>query len=165
MESEKKKLIYKFIRYVAHINGANIMTFSTTAESLVSKCKTLLSCYAFHEAKPSIQQNTDINKPLYINAGSDSLESIGHITGAGIPPSNYKDAMNEWKEAFQENFPQEDEAKKQSSSTDIVEDKKFAEYEIDIAVEEKRRELEMFIREKKNRKALAEKSTRQNNNG
>uniref|UniRef100_A0A914Y8M1 Uncharacterized protein n=1 Tax=Panagrolaimus superbus TaxID=310955 RepID=A0A914Y8M1_9BILA len=71
--------------------------------------------------------------------------------------------MNEWKEAFQENFPQEDENKKQSSSTDIVEDKKFAEYEIDIAVEEKRRELEMFIREKKNRKALAEKSHRQNN--
>uniref|UniRef100_A0AC35FGQ3 Uncharacterized protein n=1 Tax=Panagrolaimus sp. PS1159 TaxID=55785 RepID=A0AC35FGQ3_9BILA len=136
--------------------------FSTTAESLVAKCKTLLSCYAFHEPKPSIQQNTDINKPLYVNAGNDSLESIGHITGAGIPPNNYKDAMREWKEAFQENFPQEDENKKQSSSADIVEDKKFAEYEIDIAVEEKRRELEMFIREKKNRKALAEKSRRQN---
>lgn len=28
MESEKKKLIYKFIRYVAHINGANIMVAS-----------------------------------------------------------------------------------------------------------------------------------------
>lgn len=49
------------------------------------------------------------------------------------------------------------EDNKKQSSSDVVGDKKFAEYEIDIAVEEKQRELEMFIREKKNRKALAEK--------
>lgn len=42
-----------------------------------------------------------------MSAGSDSIESIGHIMGAGIHPSNYKNAMSEWKEAFQENFPNE----------------------------------------------------------
>lgn len=48
--------------------------------------------------------------------------------------------------------------KSKKKSVNVTTDKQFAEYEIDTTVEQRRRELELFTRERKNRKALDEKN-------
>ncbi|KAE9549440.1 hypothetical protein FO519_007353 [Halicephalobus sp. NKZ332] len=156
-ETERKKTLYKFLRFFAHIHGATILTFIPSAEGVVSKCKALLSHYGFRDGRPSLQQNTDVMKPLVVPAGSDSLEAIGTMSGVVNPPSTHKEALRQWKEAIEEHFPQEDKSKKKS--VNVTTDKQFAEYEIDATVEQRKRELELFIREKKNRRALDEKNS------
>lgn len=78
-----------------------------SAEGVISKCKALLAHYGFRDGRPSLQQNTDVMKPLVVLAGTDSLESIGTMSGVVNPPSTHKEALRQWKEGIEEHFPQE----------------------------------------------------------
>uniref|UniRef100_A0A7E5A150 Cytoplasmic dynein 2 light intermediate chain 1 n=1 Tax=Panagrellus redivivus TaxID=6233 RepID=A0A7E5A150_PANRE len=159
-DMERKNMLYKFLRFVAHIHGADLLTHSTSTEALISKCKGFLAHFGFRDPRPSLQSNTDVMKPLYMAAGSDSFDSIGSIPGLVGAPNSYHEAITHWKDAFEEYFQSKDEKKRVSSSA-IVADKQFYEYEIDTSIEQKKHQLEMLIREKENRRALADKTRKQ----
>jgi dynein light intermediate chain 2, cytosolic len=106
LESERKKLFCKTIRYLAHIHGASVMFHTSLDESLNSKAKQLLSYMAFKTVAPKTI-NVDHTKPLMITAGQDTLSQIGN------PPSLFTDTvgkqslptMADWKQDFSHYFP------------------------------------------------------------
>ncbi|KAJ3044367.1 Cytoplasmic dynein 2 light intermediate chain 1 [Rhizophlyctis rosea] len=81
LESEKRKVISKALRYAAHIHGASLIFTSQKDENLVAKTRQLLSHHAFRTSAPKSGQ-PDHTKPLLILAGQDSISQIG-------PPPSY----------------------------------------------------------------------------
>ena len=75
-EPEKRKIVCKTIRFVAHVNGASVVFTSDKTESLVHRCRALLANLAFKDAA-SRSVSTDHSTPLNIPVASDSLSQIG----------------------------------------------------------------------------------------
>jgi dynein light intermediate chain 2 len=46
-DPEKKKIISKTLRYVAHQYGASLFYFSNKSDSMINRCKQLVGHYAF----------------------------------------------------------------------------------------------------------------------
>lgn len=76
-------------------------------ESTITKLKNIMSSHGFHEGKVTLQNTIDVMKPLIIQAGTDSLEAIGNMSGAINPPKSYRDAFIQWKDAIEEYLPQD----------------------------------------------------------
>ncbi|XP_037073495.1 cytoplasmic dynein 2 light intermediate chain 1-like [Pollicipes pollicipes] len=90
-DPEKKKLVCRTLRYVAHVNGASLQFFSSTDSALVKKAKELIGQYAFGGVT-SGQLAQDYNKPLLVPAGADSLAGILGV-GADASQSAVKNAF------------------------------------------------------------------------
>ncbi|XP_029441890.1 cytoplasmic dynein 2 light intermediate chain 1-like, partial [Rhinatrema bivittatum] len=75
-DSEKRKVICKTLRFVAHYYGASLM-FTSKSEVHMLKTRALINHLAFGLEK-SKSLSVDINKPLFIPAGLDSLSQIDH---------------------------------------------------------------------------------------
>ncbi|XP_072121070.1 cytoplasmic dynein 2 light intermediate chain 1 isoform X4 [Mobula birostris] len=74
-ESEKRKVICKTLRFVAHYYGASLLFFSNKSESTISKMRTVLNNLAFGTDR-SKTISVEYNKPLFVPAGMDSLSQI-----------------------------------------------------------------------------------------
>uniref|UniRef100_H0X7Q7 Cytoplasmic dynein 2 light intermediate chain 1 n=1 Tax=Otolemur garnettii TaxID=30611 RepID=H0X7Q7_OTOGA len=74
-DSEKRKVICKTLRFVAHYYGASLM-FASKSEALLLKIRGVINQLAFGIDK-SKSICVDQNKPLFITAGLDSLSHIG----------------------------------------------------------------------------------------
>ncbi|KAI8927050.1 hypothetical protein BC831DRAFT_497796 [Entophlyctis helioformis] len=99
MESEKRKLICKFLRYVAHMNGASLVFVSQKDENLVARVITPnVSHFAFRGSAIKTVA-IDHNKPIVVMAGQDTLSQIG------LPPSEMA------KEALQKTLERVDLSK------------------------------------------------------
>uniref|UniRef100_A0A0M3I491 Cytoplasmic dynein 2 light intermediate chain 1 n=1 Tax=Ascaris lumbricoides TaxID=6252 RepID=A0A0M3I491_ASCLU len=151
------------------------MMFSNKMENLVIRTRALISHLAF-DTSASKTLSTDFNKPLSIPFGADSFEAIGAPTFGDstltkIRATNPRDI---WRDAFNEIFPQMVIVKalllffvalgqelKNELRDDPSNDPQYRESEIDKLLEQKLRDLELYIKQKKDRQALEEKAERQ----
>uniref|UniRef100_A0A8I3W0L6 Cytoplasmic dynein 2 light intermediate chain 1 n=3 Tax=Callithrix jacchus TaxID=9483 RepID=A0A8I3W0L6_CALJA len=76
-ESEKRKVICKTLRFVAHYYGASLM-FTSKSEALLLKIRGVINQLAFGIDK-SKSICVDQNKPLFITAGLDSFSQIAYL--------------------------------------------------------------------------------------
>ncbi|EFO16364.2 hypothetical protein LOAG_12144 [Loa loa] len=77
-EPEQRKNICKFLRFMAHMNGATLAMFSNKMENLMTKIRVLISSVIFGTtALKTIC--TDHNKPLSVPCGADSLMVHLHL--------------------------------------------------------------------------------------
>lgn len=109
MEPEKKKLVARFLRFIAHTHGASLVFVSNKDDLSNAKARRLLNHHAFRSS-PHQEFSFDYNKPLCISAGLDSLAQIG------MPPSESGGQDNlgkqhqvahydSWKRDFDRYFP------------------------------------------------------------
>ncbi|KAI6200247.1 Cytoplasmic dynein 2 light intermediate chain 1 [Aphelenchoides besseyi] len=150
-DTEKKRNITKLLRFLAHINGASLMMYSIYQEPLVARGKALLNQFGF-DATPTKTAATDIHKPICIPAFSDTLEDIGllGVTRAKTVMDSHHDAMEIFYTALNEQFKQEPDNQQptQNADDDL---RQFAEPQLDIAIEERYRELVFLAREQRSR--------------
>ncbi|XP_037071926.1 cytoplasmic dynein 2 light intermediate chain 1-like [Pollicipes pollicipes] len=145
-DPEKKKLVCRTLRYVAHVNGASLQFFSSTDSALVKKAKELIGQYAFGGVT-SGQLAQDYNKPLLVPAGADSLAGI---LGVGADAS-----QSAVKNAFVAQYPQ-DANSSNVLPEDPAKDLNFRESEIDQLRAQKDQELERLRRELERRRRWGE---------
>ncbi|XP_038049783.1 cytoplasmic dynein 2 light intermediate chain 1-like [Patiria miniata] len=81
-DSEKRKIIGRTLRFVAHHYGASLQFCSTKHEGLMNRTKAYVGHLVFGAplSVTSKMLNFDHGKPLMIPFGMDSLEQIGIVS-------------------------------------------------------------------------------------
>ncbi|VDK68290.1 unnamed protein product [Litomosoides sigmodontis] len=156
-EPEQRKNICKFLRFMAHVNGATLAMFSNKMENLITKVRALISSVVFGTTTPKTIC-TDHNKPLLVPHGVDSLMDIGAPPLINSPLSiiGATNPRDLWHEAYVELFPAKE--KQNGREDNPAEDVQHREPEIDELIEQRTRELEQYMRHKKDRAALEAKT-------
>lgn len=145
-DSEKRKIICKTLRFVAHVNGAALQFFSTKQEQLVTRMRGLISHHLFStQAGKTLQ--TDHNKPLIVAPGHDSLQQIGTppLSDQDIGRIHAKTPLELWKFAYNGYFPQEN-ITNPAMVEDPAKDPQYKEPAIDSIRAQKDEELERYRR-------------------
>ncbi|XP_065673139.1 cytoplasmic dynein 2 light intermediate chain 1 isoform X3 [Hydra vulgaris] len=132
MTSEKRQMVCKALRFIAYTNGACIQFFSTKTEGLNGKLKSFLN-QLISNGSQSISKTPlfDINKPLYVPFGCDSLEQIGAppVSPEQLSRSTQSSPVDLWRDTYKAFFPTENEDKLKILNPAI--DKNFADITID----------------------------------
>ncbi|XP_067129331.1 cytoplasmic dynein 2 light intermediate chain 1 [Centruroides vittatus] len=144
MDPEKKKVISRCLRFVAHSNGAMLCFVSTKSENIITKSRALISSLVFGTSA-SKTVISDYNKPIYIPFGGDSFKSIGNLTSSDDSGKHFSRSIDMWKHIFLSHFPQV--TSKLTVSEDPGKDPHFKERDIDIMRAQKDKELEEYRRE------------------
>ncbi|KAH3848343.1 cytoplasmic dynein 2 light intermediate chain 1-like [Dreissena polymorpha] len=157
MDSEKRKVICKTLRFIAHSNGATLQFFSIKIEQLVQKVRAVMTNQLFGTT-PSKAIQIEYNKPLMVPAGLDSLQAIGPppLSDKDIGRVNAKKPIDLWKHCFTSYFPQTN-TDNPARVEDPSKDPKYAEPAIDTLRVQKDEELERYRRQSERR---AQKKTR-----
>lgn len=144
-EFEKRKLLCKCLRYVAHSKLASLLFVSTRSETLIAKARASISSMAF---ATSCSKTTvlDHNKPLYICAGADSFQSIGSFTSLNVENKSGPKSIDEVKKIFCSHFPQVES--KSIVPDDPAADLHFKEPDIDNLRAQKKKELLEYKKKK-----------------
>ncbi|CAD5225558.1 unnamed protein product [Bursaphelenchus okinawaensis] len=146
-DTERKRTMLKILRFLAHVNGATLMSYSIYQEVLVGRGKGLAGNLAF-DTSFNTPNYTDILKPEFIDAGTDSIEDIGELIHGRSRATfdSIQDAMDYFFLALNENFKQQPIEQPTSAleANNEEENKKFAEPLLDAAVEERFREMEFM---------------------
>ncbi len=71
-----RKWVSRIMRYSAHANLCALYYSSLVNQKLSLQIRTLLSNYFFGGVLPNVLQK-DYTKPLFLNFGSDSVDSMG----------------------------------------------------------------------------------------
>ncbi|VDM99238.1 unnamed protein product [Thelazia callipaeda] len=152
-EPEIRKNVYKFLRFMAHTNGATLATFSTKMENLAIRSRALISNIVFGTTAQKMIC-TDHNKPISVPCGSDCLADIGAPPrfNASSSFTEMRNIRDLWHRAFLEHFPSKNTDSKVES--DPLEDDRFREPEIDEMIFQRTQELEQYQRYKRDRTAL-----------
>ncbi|KAK7507064.1 hypothetical protein BaRGS_00001915 [Batillaria attramentaria] len=155
-DSEKRKVICKTLRFVAHIYGATLQFFSHKQEQLVSRMRALISHHLFGTTASKTMQ-TDHSKPLLIPAGLDSIQQIGSppISDKDIGRVQAKTPFELWKVAYTGYFPQE-KTNNPALMDDPAKDPQFKEHAIDALRAQKDEELDRYRRVAERRAKEAE---------
>ncbi|XP_072793889.1 cytoplasmic dynein 2 light intermediate chain 1 isoform X1 [Vicugna pacos] len=129
-DSEKRKVICKTLRFVAHYYGASLM-FTSKSEALLLKIRGVINQLAFGIDK-SKSICVDQNKPLFITAGLDSLSHIGSppVPDNDIGKLHAHSPMELWKKVYGKLFP----PKSTNTLKDVkdpAKDPQYAESEVD----------------------------------
>lgn len=105
-ESEKRKVICRTMRFLAHSNGASLLFFSDNSEILVSRIRAFMSHFIFRTNAPK-NLVTDHHQPLFIPFGKDSFSGIGNppLSEGDIGRMQAKSPAELWKLAFNRFFP------------------------------------------------------------
>uniref|UniRef100_G3P909 Cytoplasmic dynein 2 light intermediate chain 1 n=1 Tax=Gasterosteus aculeatus aculeatus TaxID=481459 RepID=G3P909_GASAC len=130
-DSDKKKVVCKTLRFVAHYYAASLIFTSIKSESLISKTKSFFSHLAFGLDRGKTV-SCDSSKPLVIPAGSDSFSQIGspHTTDVDITSLHAKNPKDLWKKVYERVFPQENTGE-QRELKDPARDPQYSEPQID----------------------------------
>ncbi|BES94404.1 cytoplasmic dynein 2 light intermediate chain [Nesidiocoris tenuis] len=89
-EPEQRRVICKYLRFLAHRHHATLYFFSSKAPTLVRTSKEVMRHYT-HGFDPIKKVQFDYNKPLLVPAGSDSFASIDEgLDGNGSSESYEK---------------------------------------------------------------------------
>ncbi|KAM9726561.1 cytoplasmic dynein 2 light intermediate chain 1 [Menidia menidia] len=152
LDSDKKKMVNKTLRFIAHYYAASLIFTSIKSESLMSKTKNLFSHLAFGLDRGKAV-SCDPNKPLIIPAGSDSFSQIGSppTVDVDITSLHAKNPMDLWKKVYERVFPTEGISSLQSTSKeselkDPAKDPQYSEPQIDAMRAQKDQELEQYKR-------------------
>ncbi|XP_052769015.1 cytoplasmic dynein 2 light intermediate chain 1-like [Mya arenaria] len=151
MDSEKRKVICKSLRFVAHTNGAVLQFFSTKIEQLVQKARAVITNHLFGTIPSKVLQ-TEYNKPLMVPVGLDSLQAIGNVplSDKDVGRVNARNPVDLWKHCFTSYFPQTN-TDNPSKVEDPSKDPKYAEPAIDTLRAQKEEELERYRRQSERR--------------
>jgi len=143
-ESDKKQMIGKSLRFLAHMNGAMLQFFSTKAEGLSTRVKGVLSHLAFNTSL-SKTMSIDHTKPIIVPFGLDSFEQIGtppvqadnlvRMSRGGTP-------YDLWSDSFSSVFPAQKQEK--NDNTNPAADPQFSEESVDALRKQKDQELERY---------------------
>ncbi|CAI5451762.1 unnamed protein product [Caenorhabditis angaria] len=103
-ESEKRRNLSSYLRFLAHYYGAHLMMYSSKMEQFAKLVKNMTSHFAFGTIFP---QGTvkDHNAPIFFRCGNDSFEDIG------LPPAadnfmRHSSPFEMWKDSFNSLYPQ-----------------------------------------------------------
>uniref|UniRef100_A0A7I4YX34 Cytoplasmic dynein 2 light intermediate chain 1 n=1 Tax=Haemonchus contortus TaxID=6289 RepID=A0A7I4YX34_HAECO len=148
-DSEQRRRICCTLRFIAHYYGAHLMFYSCYNEQLVKVGRSWFSHLAFGTSifKGKID---DHNKPIYIVCGMDTFESIGPPPIDTASFSRAGQPINLWKNAFCGHFEQKDRDITDKSTDD---QQLFREPAIDNLVAQREKDLEVYIKQKKDRQA------------
>ncbi|XP_032881408.1 cytoplasmic dynein 2 light intermediate chain 1 isoform X1 [Amblyraja radiata] len=152
-ESEKRRVICKTLRFVAHYYGGSLLFYSNKSEATVSKLRTVLNNLAFGTDR-SKTISVEYNKPLFVPAGMDSLSQIGSppATEVDLGKINARNPIDLWKKVYERLFPCEERGLSVQSTgefKDIMDPAKvpqYAEPEVDVMRTQKDQELEQYKR-------------------
>ncbi|XP_029449189.1 cytoplasmic dynein 2 light intermediate chain 1 [Rhinatrema bivittatum] len=144
-DSEKRKVICKTLRFVAHYYGASLM-FTSKSEVHMLKTRALINHLAFGLEK-SKSLSVDINKPLFIPAGLDSLSQIGSPSTSerDIGQIHARTPIELWKKMYERTFPPKNISDLKEVK-DPARDPQYAENEVDMMRAQKDQELEQYTR-------------------
>lgn len=147
LDSEKRKVICKTLRFVAHFYGASLIFTNSKSEVTMSKARSFINQLAFGTEKPK-SVSTDSSKPLIIPAGSDSLSQIGPpvTSDIDIGALHAKNPFDLWKKVFERVFPPKN-AEEYIELKDPVKDPQYSEPLIDSMRAQKDQELEQYKRQ------------------
>ncbi|XP_074501625.1 cytoplasmic dynein 2 light intermediate chain 1 isoform X1 [Sebastes fasciatus] len=145
-DSEKKKVVSKTLRFVAHYYAASLIFTSIKSESLMSKTKSFFSHLAFGLDRGK-NVSCDSTKPLIIPAGSDSFSQIGSPPASDVDISSLhaKNPRDLWRKVYERVFPQENTSE-QRELKDPAKDQQYSEPQIDAMRAQKDQELEQYKR-------------------
>ncbi|XP_015233692.1 PREDICTED: cytoplasmic dynein 2 light intermediate chain 1 [Cyprinodon variegatus] len=145
-DSDRRKVISKTLRFLAHYYAASLIFTSIKSESLMSKTKRFFAHLAFGlDVGKSV--SFDSGKPLIISAGSDSFSEIGAppMTHVDIASLNAKNPMDLWKKVYERVFPSKSYSE-QRALKDPAKDPQYSEPQIDAMRAQKDQELEQYKR-------------------
>ncbi|XP_072165799.1 cytoplasmic dynein 2 light intermediate chain 1-like [Diadema setosum] len=150
-DPEKRKVIAKTLRFIAHNYGAALQFCSNKTDNLMSRTKNLVSHLAFGTTLSLKSMSVDPNKPLSVPFGMDSMEQIGlpPVADDDLGRSNARTPLDLWKHAFTSYFPQKSTIK--AIVEDPSKDPQYAEAAVDNMREQKNKELERYRRQAERR--------------
>ncbi|KAM4729492.1 cytoplasmic dynein 2 light intermediate chain 1 [Anableps anableps] len=145
-DSDKKKVISKTLRFLAHYYAASLVFTSIKSESLMSKTKSFFSHLAFGLDRGKTV-SCDSGKPLIIPAGSDSFSQIGSPPSADLDITSLhaKNPKDLWNKVYERVFPSESHSE-QRELKDPAKDPQYSEPQIDAMRAQKDQELEQYKR-------------------
>jgi len=140
-EPEKRKIVCRTLRTLAHINGASLQFVSTKDEGSMNRCRNALSHAAFKTNSPKTIQ-LDHNKLIMCPVGSDILADIGKPEDGGQGRS----PLETWRCALEKIIPQTGGKDTQGGSSGQcpASDPKFVENIIDTMRSQKNTDLEKY---------------------
>ncbi|XP_018621541.2 cytoplasmic dynein 2 light intermediate chain 1 [Scleropages formosus] len=143
-DSEKKKVISKTLRFLAHYYGASLIFTSTKSENLMAKTRGLVTHLAFGMERGKTV-SVDPSKPLIIPTGMDSFSQIGSppITDVDIGTLHARNPLDLWKKVFERVFPPESTSDLKELK-DPAKDPQYSEAQIDSMRAQKDQELEQY---------------------
>ncbi|XP_060943459.1 cytoplasmic dynein 2 light intermediate chain 1 [Limanda limanda] len=146
-DSEKRKVVSKTLRFIAHYYAASLIFTSIKLESLMSKTKSFFSHLAFCVDRGKTVCS-DSTKPLLIPEGSDSFSQIGSPPAAAdvdITSLHAKNPKDLWKKVYERVFPQESTGE-QRELKDPAKDPQYSVPQIDAMRAQKDQELDQYKR-------------------
>lgn len=145
-DSEKRKVISKTMRFIAHYNVATLLFCSNKMDALMNRARNVINHLAYHTLLGRINV-TDYGKPLMIQAGSDSLQNIGGppVSQKEMGRIHARSPMELWEKSYKAIFPQE-EVDGRDKDGDPAKDKQYAELAVDAMRAQKDQELEEYRR-------------------
>ncbi|MEQ2235232.1 Cytoplasmic dynein 2 light intermediate chain 1 [Ilyodon furcidens] len=163
-ESDKKKVISKTLRFLAHYYTASLIFTSIKSESLMSKTKSFFSHLAFGLERGKTV-SCDYSKPLIIPAGADSFSQIGSppTTDVDIMSLHAKNPKDLWKKVYERVFPSESSGE-QRDLKDPGKDPQYSEPQIDAMRAQKDQlwcvclNYVLHVKENKHQQAIHNKS-------
>uniref|UniRef100_A0A1B6D0W5 Cytoplasmic dynein 2 light intermediate chain 1 n=1 Tax=Clastoptera arizonana TaxID=38151 RepID=A0A1B6D0W5_9HEMI len=145
-EPEKKRVVCRCLRFVAHRLCATLAFYSSKDASLVKRLRDLLSHHAF--GTPPVKTiSQDYSKPLMVTSGSDLFDSIEGVASASTW------TLEKVKHLFTSHFTQES-SKAQTLLEDPAKDPNFREPTIDALRRQKDEELERYCLEVQRREQI-----------
>uniref|UniRef100_A0AC35TKK7 Cytoplasmic dynein 2 light intermediate chain 1 n=1 Tax=Rhabditophanes sp. KR3021 TaxID=114890 RepID=A0AC35TKK7_9BILA len=157
-DTERRRNIIKGLRILNFLFGGCLIFTSINMENLVTRAKSMMSYVAFNNNYPK-GLITDIEKPLFIPFGTDSLDLIGSPNNEGTYyKTNFDEVYNQWRSFFNRVFPPPSLKGKEAES--FLHDPKFAEPSIDKLVDEKLYNLERYIKENEEREVVMNRTVR-----
>lgn len=144
-DSEKRKVICRTLRFVAHCHGATLQFCSLKTESLVTRTRQLISHFVF-QTSSSKGMAVDPNKPVIVPAGMDSLQQIGPppVAAGDIGKLTARNPLELWKQAYTAFFPQQTSS---SVADDPAKDPQYSETAVDNMRTQKDEELDRYRRQ------------------
>ncbi|XP_072532962.1 cytoplasmic dynein 2 light intermediate chain 1 [Salminus brasiliensis] len=146
-ESEKRRVICKTLRFLAHYYGASLIFTSSKSETTMSKARSFVSHLAFGTERGK-SMSADPSKPLIIPSGMDSLSQIGSppTIDVDIGTLHARNPLDLWKKVFERVFPPESTLEHKELK-DPAKDPQYSEALIDSMRAQKNQELEQYKRE------------------
>ncbi|XP_022787049.1 cytoplasmic dynein 2 light intermediate chain 1-like [Stylophora pistillata] len=143
-DPEKRKMISRALRFVAHKNGAHLQFFSTKAEGLTNRTRGLVGSLLFRTPLSKVI-SVDHNKPIIVPAGQDSFSQIGAppVGNQDTGKMHSRDPYELWKAAYATFFPPE-KSQGRNTSEDPSKDLQYAEPAVDPMRKQKDEELERY---------------------
>ncbi|CAI4222916.1 unnamed protein product [Auanema sp. JU1783] len=154
LESEQRRHICQFLRFVSFYYGGSLMFYSSRMESLIKTGRAMFSHYALETTLPKTIVS-DHNKPLVIPVGMDSFQDIGAPPMVENSFARASQPIELWREAFNSLFPPKET---NGAGEDPTFDPVFKEPVIDKLIEQKLKDLEMYQKQKKDRLIAEEKA-------